>query len=611
MAEQTIVLRWKADNTEAITASDAVTDAVSRTTDAAKTAGGGFDILGEIAGGAMRRIGEAAINAVGSGLSMLGGVITDGISEAQGWQSALAQTTAVITSTGGAAGKTAEDMANLAGALSAGAGMSLFSDDAILGAENVLATFTQIRGENFDAATSSILDMSQAMGMDLQSATVQVGKALNDPIAGIGALSRVGVQFSEDQKAVIQSLVDTGDIAGAQTLILDELNNQFGGSAAAAVDTYAGQMMVLTEQFNDVKQTIGEALLPILEELGIFAVQYVVPAVQGMATAFKTWLDSVDWVGLMSLFESVFSSIGNSVSSVDWDGVFASISDAITWVMETAQELRVVFDSAMTAIMTQVNGFWTVVKPVWTQFVGVLGDAVTQLMPLGDIAAEAFGSIATEAEGMAPIGEYIGNIVKAVLNVAGILVQILVPIVKFVFPLVVQNIQDMINGFINLYNAINYVFSGKLQSDITGWWSDTVQKITASITSVIEGAKRMGKDIMQGVIDGVNSMSQKLKDAFGAVVGGAVKWLKDLLGIASPSKLMAEVIGQPMAEGIAAGVQSGVPTMQRALTDMTGVAIATTTATTQNYYLTANYSQMQTESSIGTTLRMMQLQTGY
>ena len=74
---------------------------------------------------------------------------------------------------------------------------------------------------------------------------------------------------------------------------------------------------------------------------------------------------------------------------------------------------------------------------------------------------------------------------------------------------------------------------------------------------------------------------------------------------------MAEVIGQPMAEGIAAGVQSGVPTMQRALTDMTGVAIATTTATTQNYYLTANYAQMQTESSVGTTLRMMQLQAGY
>ena len=123
------------------------------------------------------------------------------------------------------------------------------------------------------------------MGTDLQSATIQVGKALNDPIGGISALSRVGIQFTADQKAMIEGMVEAGDVAGAQAIIIEELNSQFGGSAAAAVNTYAGQMKVLEEQFNDVKQGIGETLLPILQELGVFAVTYVVPAVQQMPAA--------------------------------------------------------------------------------------------------------------------------------------------------------------------------------------------------------------------------------------------------------------------------------------------------------------------------------------
>ncbi len=214
MAEETVIIRFTGDASSVESAADQASKAVGGLESTAKTAGKGFDVLGEIATGAMRRIGEAAINAVGTGLSMIGNVIGDSIKEATEFQNVFAQTQAVIESTGMAAGFTAEEMAGLASDLSAASGMSLFSDDAILGATNVLATFKEIQGVQFENATAAILDMSQAMGMDLQSATVQVGKALNDPIGGIGALSRVGVQFTEDQKAMIEEMVALGDVAG-------------------------------------------------------------------------------------------------------------------------------------------------------------------------------------------------------------------------------------------------------------------------------------------------------------------------------------------------------------------------------------------------------------
>lgn len=598
-----IILEFVAQD-DATRVAASVAQSVADVGTAADNTGGKMDLLGEIATGALRAVGEAAFNALGSGLSALGDFVGDSIGEASEWQNALAQTEAVIKSTGGAAGITAQEMANMAADLSAANGMSLFSDDAILGAQNVLATFTNIKGVGFEDATGAILDISQALGTDLQSATIQVGKALNDPTQGISALSRVGVSFTEQQKQQIETMQEAGDMAGAQAIIIAELNKEFGGSAAAAVNTYAGQMTVLTEQFNDVKGSVGEALLPILMELGRFAVAYVVPAVQQMAAAFTEWINSVDWVGLMSLFETIFTTISDAITSVDWNGVFATIGEAVGALMTTFQTLRDVFYTVLGAITTQVDIFWGIVGPVWDQLVAVFADAMAQLSPLGAVLDDAFGGIQEQGQAMAPIGEFLGHIVTAIMNVVGVLVQILVPIIRFVFPLIVGYIKDVIQNFINIYNTIQYVFSGQLSRDIATWWTNTINGITEKINGFIATIKGIGKNIMQGLMDGVESMRQKLYDTFGGIVSGAVSWLKNLLGIASPSKLMAETIGRPMGQGIAAGILSTVGDVGGALSSTTGAA---TMSTINNYYqLTANYASTQSESTIMADLRMMQ-----
>ena len=63
-----------------------------------------------------------------------------------------------------------------------------------------MLTFTGVGKDVFPQAIQTVLDMSQALGQDLKSSTVQLGKALNSPIDGITALSRVGVSFTDAQK---------------------------------------------------------------------------------------------------------------------------------------------------------------------------------------------------------------------------------------------------------------------------------------------------------------------------------------------------------------------------------------------------------------------------
>lgn len=172
-----------------------------------------------------------------------------------------AQTDAVIKSTGGVAGITRTRVEGLAAALSRKAAVD---DELIQSGENVLLTFKDIRNEAgkgnkiFDRATTAALDLSVAFGKDMRSSSVMVGKALNDPIKGLTALTRVGVGFSAQQTEQVKSLVESGDKLGAQKIIIKELESQVKGSAKAQ----AQPMDRLKVGWENLQESIGRLAAP-------------------------------------------------------------------------------------------------------------------------------------------------------------------------------------------------------------------------------------------------------------------------------------------------------------------------------------------------------------
>lgn len=212
------------------------------------------------------------------GIALTRGIKAFTFDAAQEARLVLTQTEAVIKSTGGSANVTAEEVANLATEISNYSGIN---DEAIQEGQNLLLTFTGIRNEAgrgnkiFNEATKILTDMSVAMKTDVRSGAIQLGKALNDPVKGVSALSRVGVTFTEDQKKVIETLVETGDVAGAQKIILKELKKEFGGSAEAAgdVDPYAR----LQRRLENLGESIGTKMLPALDS----ATQGIIDTLEG------------------------------------------------------------------------------------------------------------------------------------------------------------------------------------------------------------------------------------------------------------------------------------------------------------------------------------------
>lgn len=183
-----------------------------------------------------------------------------------------AQLKAGIESTNNAAGRSFEQLTAQAQEL---AKVTLFGDDQIEQAQAVLLTFTQVREEIYDRSMPAILDYAERMKVDLKSATVQVGKALNDPIKGLTSLSKAGVQFTQDQKDMIRSMVEAGDTAGAQTIILKELETQFGGSAKAAAEAGLGPYQQLNKRLGEIKESFGGLITNGLQKIAPFLGQVV------------------------------------------------------------------------------------------------------------------------------------------------------------------------------------------------------------------------------------------------------------------------------------------------------------------------------------------------
>lgn len=214
--------------------------------------------------------GVFAGNVMTQGLQMVKGAIQGAVAEAQAYEKATAQLNAGIKSTGNLAGLSVEGLQAQAAALES---LSAQDEIAIMKNQALLQTFTNVRnvvGEGndiFDQATLAMLNMGAKMGDNAGSA-MQLGKALNDPLMGMNALRRVGVVFTEEQKESIKAMVASGDIMGAQKIILQELEVEFGGAAAAAGDTFAGAVFRAKDKAADFARTLITNLQPILLSIG-------------------------------------------------------------------------------------------------------------------------------------------------------------------------------------------------------------------------------------------------------------------------------------------------------------------------------------------------------
>jgi hypothetical protein len=208
-----------------------------------------------------------------------------------------AQTEQTIKSMGNTAGISAQGIEQLAGSLE---NLTATEAETIQEGANLLLTFKNITNQAgagndiFNQTTAAMVDLARAMGTSASGEAIRLGKALNDPIRGVASLTRVGVSFTEEQRAQIKALQESGNLMGAQKIILAELQSQFGGSGAAFAKTFTGQLELMGHELGTIGEEATMAVMPALQGM-VGQLRELIPVI---GPQLKAAIESVDWKAL-------------------------------------------------------------------------------------------------------------------------------------------------------------------------------------------------------------------------------------------------------------------------------------------------------------------------
>lgn len=253
----------------------------------------------------LSRLSNMAMGALG--VSSVSQVLSDSLAAYRESQAAERKLQAVLTATGNAAGWSAEQLKAYAEQLE---NVTNFEDDATVSAMGTMATFTNVQGKVFKDAIAISQDLASVMGTDLQDAVMKVGKALNDPIGGMGALQKAGVKLTDQQERQIKAFLQLRDIASAQGVVMDALTGKVGGAAKAMVDP----IIQAQNAWGKLAEQIGESVQKALAEIGkmIGGFGNLVGRTQAMAMDLEIWSAKHNkWMyENMPMFSSIAAKVG-------------------------------------------------------------------------------------------------------------------------------------------------------------------------------------------------------------------------------------------------------------------------------------------------------------
>lgn len=479
---------------------------------------------GAKAGFAIRKAFLPAVAVLG-GMALMAKQGVQGVMEDE---AAVANLEATLKSTGNAVNTTAQGFFEFANRLqdTTGESAALITQGGAM-----LATFKNVRNEMgkgnqiFDRATVAALDLSKKGFGSLESSNKMLGKALNDPIQGITALSRAGVTFTDQQKKTIASLVASGNTLEAQKIILKEVEDQVSGTAEAFGKTTAGQLERSKRSFEELQKSLATALIPVIEFLAkVFRnltkwmrdneklVKVLIGVFGGLAAAIVAVNAVMKVLGTLSLLTN---PIGLVIVGI------AALTAGIILLWKRSQAFRRVVETVWKAIKAVVSGvvdyFKGPVVAAWDVIKGAI-DAIAALIK-GDFS-DAWDGLKRAAGGV--IEWLKTTLLRLPLIIAGLAFDIGAAIVT-----------GIVNGAGNLVSSLWEAIKGMPAAllNLAVGWSEGLGTIGGRIITYI---KNSATGLAAAVWNNIKGMATALgnlivgwKEKLGELGGNVVGWIRD------------------------------------------------------------------------------------
>lgn len=465
------------------------------------------------------------------------GTLTDAYNASNTIQNSMAQITQILKDNHDASGQSAESIENWATKLNS---TTPISKEAALAGAQTLLTFTNLGKDVFPQASQAVADMAEHLAKggvvttdNMSSAAQRLGVALTDPATGFTRLKLAGITFTPAQEAAIKVMEKTNGVGAAQQLMLDDLATKLGGTASAAGKTFTGHMTTVRDilvniievkvidkikqgfedfaNFLSSHQTIFYALIGVIGGLGIALGTSLVIALGSAVLGFLL-LDgaALPWIGLAALIGAAIGGMAYIIIK-NWKDIHKELLPLINifkqdlWpiIQRIAQIVENQFKVAWDDIKKSLDELWKTLSPYKSELedlAKVIG--IILLTPLL-IAIAGFVLFTTVITAVVTYG---ARLIGWFFEAGAAIINFEVGFVRMIAHIISSIVGDgakIISWFINLPGAIINAIG-----DATKW------------------LYKIGKDMITGIINGVDDAVHGIGDAIGKVakdVGGAVK----------------------------------------------------------------------------------------
>lgn len=424
-----------------------------------------------------------------------------------------------------------------------------------------------------ETVTGFSASLINAMGGDTEKAAAHADMAIRDMADNA---NKMGTSMDTIQQTYAS--LSRGNFA-----MLDNLKLGFGGTKS--------EMERLLSTAEQVKAANGEM------------VDYSIDNFADMVEAIHVVQESMGIAGATAA--EAATTIEGSVNSAKaaWDNWLTGLGNPDADMTALTDQLVTSIVTAAQNIIPRIGVILTALgTTLYTQLGEMLPQAVAAISANGPAMAEemlntgieVFGNIATA------IGELTPQILLALtLMLASVLVALVEKGVEF---------GTAAGEWLVKMGAAIGEKAHFIKDEIARGITDGINRVKESVSDWIQA----GKDMIGGMIDGIKAKASEIATAAINAVKGAIDAAKDFLGINSPSKLMRDQIGKPMAEGVGVGFEQASPFAQIAQTVRAGaaslsLAAAGATYNTTNTQNVTFHSAVTSPAEAARALRLAQL----
>jgi phage-related protein len=380
--------------------------------------------------------------------------------------------------------------------------MRLAVDDVVIkGVQAQLLSFKALGasadtvGGAFDRATVAAFDMAAAGFGSAESNAIALGKALENPIKGVTALARNGTTFTDQQREQIKVLQESGDLLGAQNLILAEVESQYGGVAEATGDASA-RFAILVK---NIKEQVGDPLLDIFNDL----IEDLEPVMVALGDTLGETIKEL---------APVLKEIGAAIP-----GLMSSLMPLIPILGEIAG----LFLELIARLLPPFVSLFEKLLPIIEELAPVLADVLLEVLDaLIPVFMEIVEALMPIVSALLPV---LAKLIVALAPIVIKLVEAFLPLIELILPIIIGLIETLIPIIVVvaeilsvlLVNAIDWLvkaFEGfmKFLDPFVKSFEEKFGGIKEFFFGIVNGMIGMFEGFVNGVIDGVNTMIRAL-----------------------------------------------------------------------------------------------------